>query len=118
ILQDVSNRAIERARHHLVIHSGAVSWHGRAVMLPAPPDSGKTTLSAALTRAGFSYLTDEAALIDPTTGAIHPFPRALCMERPTLRAMPELIETLPPECGDLSREHYHVRPDDLREGAV
>src|SRR5205823_11329447 len=79
LLWDVSARAISRAREFLAIHAGAVSWNGTGVILPAPQDSGKTTLSAALIGAGFSYLCDEAALIDARTGQVHPFPRPLSM---------------------------------------
>lgn len=118
VLSDVTDKAVVKARDFLVIHAGAVSWQGCAIVLPAPPDSGKTTLSAALTTAGFRYLTDEAALISPATGMVHPFPRALKLERPTLDVMPSLIGALPEEDRDLTRALYHISPDDLRAGAV
>lgn len=82
-----SLEAIETAEDVLVLHAGAVARRGRAVVLPAPPDSGKTTLTAALVRSGFRYLSDEAALLDPRTGLVHPFPRALAMDAGSLRAV-------------------------------
>jgi hypothetical protein len=82
-----SLEAIETAEDVLVLHAGAVALRGAAVVLPAPPDSGKTTLTAALVREGFRYLSDEAALLDPRTGLVHPFPRALAMDGGSLRAV-------------------------------
>ena len=110
----VSARAIERIDSHLALHAAALAHRGRGVVLPAPPDSGKTTLSAALTRAGFEYLSDEAALIDPGDGLVHPFPRPLWMERPTLEKFPDLLERRPGR----ARLHYQVLPEELRPGAV
>jgi len=35
-------------------------------VLPAPSGSGKTTLTAGLVAAGWGYLTDELAILDPS----------------------------------------------------
>jgi len=70
VLWDAVTRAVERATDLLALHAGAVALDGRGVLLPAPPDSGKTTLTAALTRSGFSYLSDEVAPIDPETALL------------------------------------------------
>ena len=65
----VNSHAMQAATDRLVIHSGAaVSPRGGAVLLPGPSGSGKTGLVAGLVRAGFGYLSDEAAGIDPETG--------------------------------------------------
>src|SRR6266576_744062 len=68
LLWDVNARTIERTDGYLAIHAAAASLGGAGILLPAPPDSGKTTTVAGLVRAGCSYLTDEAALVDPETG--------------------------------------------------
>jgi hypothetical protein len=117
VLWRVSIETIERASRFLVLHAGAVSWRRRGVVLPAPPDAGKTTLTAGLVRAGFRYLTDEAAFVDLTTGLLHPFPRPLWMETDTLDVIPGIREGLP---GFLRapRINYHVGPGDLRPGSV
>ena len=118
IMWDVSSSAIQRTSAFFALHAGAVSHTGRAILLPGPPDSGKTTLTAALTRAGCSYLTDEAALLDPHTGLLHPFPRALWMESPSLDVIPGLRSALHPDFHHISRGQYHVHPDDLRPDAI
>lgn len=118
LLWEANTEPIGRVREYLVVHAGAVSWRDRGLVLPAPADHGKTTLTAGLTSAGFSYLSDEAALIDPATGHLRPYPRALWFEPPTLDLFPEVCLSLPAECRVDGRVHYQVSPDDLRPGAV
>jgi hypothetical protein len=114
ILWDVSARAVQEEHGFLALHAGAVAYRGSGVLLPAPADSGKTTLSAALTRAGFEYLSDEAALIDPADGRVHSFPRPLWMERPTVEKFPDLLERRP----GAARSQYPVLAEELRPDSV
>ena len=118
VLWDVSSSAIQKTSDFVALHAGAVTHKGRAILLPGPPDSGKTTLTAALTRAGCSYLTDEAALIDPNSGLLHPFARALWMEAPSLDVIPELRSTLHPDFRAVKRGQYHLSPEDLRPDSI
>ena len=48
---------------YLIIHAAVISKDGVTVMLPAPPGSGKSTLTALLTYSGWRLLSDELALI-------------------------------------------------------
>ena len=66
----------EMTRLRTFVHAGAVGWRGRAIVLPGRPEAGKTTLTAALVRAGATYLSDEFAPIDDR-GKAHPFPKPL-----------------------------------------
>jgi hypothetical protein len=66
----------ERTRLRTFVHAGAVGWRGRAIVLPGRPEAGKTTLTAALVRAGATYLSDEFAPLDDR-GRAHPYPKAL-----------------------------------------
>jgi hypothetical protein len=91
ILWKASTEAIAGIDDHIAIHAGAVGWRGLAVLLPAPPDSGKTTLTAALTTAGLSYFSDEAALIAPASGRLVPFPRALWLEPGSVVALDRFL---------------------------
>jgi hypothetical protein len=115
VLWDVSTTAIASNHGFLAIHAAAASWRGRGIVLPAPPDSGKSTLVAGLTRAGFAYLTDEAALIDPATAMLQPFPRSLWLERPSMNAVFGPEE--PPLRWQTGRQ-FQVRPADLRARAI
>jgi hypothetical protein len=58
------------------VHAGVVAWHERAIAIPGQSFTGKTTLVAALVRAGATYVSDEYAPLD-AGGRVHPFPRRL-----------------------------------------
>ena len=52
-----------RLGNHLLMHAGALEINGRGLLLPAMPGSGKSTLTAALSRRGFRLLSDEFGVI-------------------------------------------------------
>lgn len=114
VLATVHQAPLERTESVIAVHAAAASWRDQGLVFPAPMDSGKTTLVAGLVRAGFDYLTDEAALLDARTGRLLPFPKTLWMEASSVRAFPELSRKLPIEYRDLSRLRTYVRPGDLR----
>jgi hypothetical protein len=64
------------APHCLLVHAGVVVWDGRAVVLPGPSGSGKSSLVLALVRAGAAFSSDDVAVIDPD-GQVWPWPRPL-----------------------------------------
>ena len=65
-----------RSPEAVFVHAGAVGHDGRAILLPGRSFSGKTTLVAALVRAGASYYSDEFAVLDKE-GLLHPYPKPL-----------------------------------------
>lgn len=73
---DLQLYVAERAWRRVFVHAGVVGWKGRAIVLPGRSFSGKTTLTAALVRAGATYYSDEYAVLD-TKGWVHPYPRLL-----------------------------------------
>jgi hypothetical protein len=68
----------EYASNRVFLHAGVVGWRGRAVLLPGASRAGKSTLVAALLRAGARYYSDEYAVLDPR-GLVHPFARRLSL---------------------------------------
>jgi hypothetical protein len=68
----------QKAPDRVFIHAGAVARGGRAILLPGATWSGKTTLVAALVRAGAEYLSDEFAVLD-SAGRVHPYPKPLSL---------------------------------------
>ena len=58
----------------LFVHAGVVGWRGKAIVIPGRSFSGKTTLVAALVKAGATYYSDEYAVFD-ANGLVHPYPR-------------------------------------------
>lgn len=113
----VSSEAVRRTEDFLVLHAAAAARDGAAVVLPAPPDSGKTTLVAGLVHAGFDYLSDEAALIHTRTGDVHPFPRALWMGPASLDAIEGLAGALLPSFRGHGGRQYHVPAEAIRAGS-
>lgn len=77
------------AHQYLIIHAAVVEKNGGAAILPAPPGSGKSTLTAGLVLSGWRLLSDELALIDRRSGLIHPLPRPISLKNesiPLIRA--------------------------------
>lgn len=69
-----------KAHRWVVLHAAVVERGGRALIMPAPPGSGKSTLCAALAYSGWRLLSDEFALVDPETGVVHPVPRPISLK--------------------------------------
>jgi HprK-related kinase A len=76
-----------RAYQYLIIHAAVVEKNGLAAIFPAPPDSGKSTLTAALVLSGWRLLSDELALIDRRSGLLHPLPRPVSLKNQAIDAI-------------------------------
>ena len=84
---DVELFVVENNPARIFVHAGVVGWQRRAIVLPGRSYSGKSTLVAALCRAGATYYSDEYALFD-ADGRIHPYPRPLRLRPPSAGRMP------------------------------
>lgn len=63
-LEWAMNWCISTTSHqYLMLHSAVVEREGLAMILPAPPGSGKSTLCAGLIHRGWRLLSDELALV-------------------------------------------------------
>lgn len=69
---DLRVAVAELAPHRIFVHAGVVGVGGAAVIIPGRSGVGKTTLVAALVRAGALYYSDEYAVLDKR-GRVHPF---------------------------------------------
>jgi len=81
------------AHRFLIIHSAVLEKGGRALILPAPPESGKSTLCAGLALSGWRLLSDEMALIDLKTGCLVPIPRPVSLKNESI----SVIQKFSPE---------------------
>jgi hypothetical protein len=70
----------EHAREVIFLHAGCVEVDGRAIVLPGYTLSGKTSMTAALVRAGARYLSDEYAILNGE-GLVLPYARPLSIRR-------------------------------------
>lgn len=75
---DLQLYVAERSPRRVFVHAGVVGWRGRAVVIPGRSLSGKTTLVAALLRAGAEYYSDEYAVFD-REGRVHAYARPLAV---------------------------------------
>lgn len=84
------NWAVANHYHdYLILHAAVVEKNGSALVLPAPPGSGKSTLCALLVLNGWRLLSDEMTVIDINTGEVTPFVRPICLKNdsiPLIRA--------------------------------
>ncbi len=122
LLTEVVGRAIwqihaavpEKVRDFLLLHSGAVARNGEAILLPAPMDSGKSSLVLGLLQAGFGYLSDELGAIDPVTGRAYAFPKRIKVDPTALEFFPGLEGRLQDrESVPFRLWSRFVRPEDL-----
>ena len=81
-----------RANQFLIIHAAVLEKDGRAVILPAPPGSGKSTLCAALAHRGWRLLSDELALIDVDNGNVMPSPRPISLKNASIGLMRDYLQ--------------------------
>jgi hypothetical protein len=114
----INQRAVVSVPGSIVLHAAAVERDGRAVILPAPMESGKTTLSAGLTAAGMGYLTDEAVAIDRSTLRLQGYPKPFSIDRGSWQVLADLEPVLPPDVRRYFGHQWQVAPEWVRPGAV
>lgn len=69
------------------MHAASLERNGLAVLLPAPPGSGKSTLCAALALRGWRLLSDELTLIHPATLAASALARPINLKNASIDLM-------------------------------
>lgn len=100
------------AQSWLVIHAAVVERDGAAVILPAPPGSGKSTLCAALVARGWRLLSDELTLIRLDDGRIDPLPRPVSLKNgaiDVIRAWAPEAHLSPPVADTVKGTVAHMR---------
>jgi hypothetical protein len=90
----VSIHVAEASLKRTFVHAGVVGWGKSAILIPGRSFSGKTSLVAALVRAGATYYSDEFAVVDKR-GMVYPYARPLQVRengsyRQTRRAVEEI----------------------------
>jgi HprK-related kinase A len=76
-----------RCNRHLLLHAGVVERDGLAVLLPALPGSGKSTLTAALANRGFRLLSDEFGVVRLSDAALLPLVRPTALKNESIEVM-------------------------------
>lgn len=73
-----------QAHQYLMFHSAVLERNGKAMLLPAEPGSGKSTLCAALMLNGWRLLSDEFGLYRPESGLIEALPRPIPLKNESI----------------------------------
>ena len=76
-----------RCNQHLLLHAGVVERQGRAVLLPALPESGKSTLTAALSARGYRLLSDEFGAVRLADGSVLPLVRPIALKNASIQVI-------------------------------
>lgn len=83
--------------NRLLVHAAVVEKNGEALIFPAAPGSGKSTLCSYLAFNGWNLYSDEMAVIDCTTGTVSPLFRPVCLKNESIhlirRWFPEAVLT-------------------------
>ena len=78
-----------QAHQYLMLHSAVVERSGRALLLPAWPGSGKSTLCAALVNRGWRLFSDEFGLVRLGDGYLIPLPRPMPLKNRSIDVIRE-----------------------------
>jgi len=102
-----------RAHQYLIFHAAVLERGGRALLLPAPSGTGKSTLCAALCWRGWRLLTDELCLIRRADIRIAPIPRPVSLKDASIGVIRSFASEawIGPECPDTAKGTLaHMRP--------
>lgn len=101
-------------RRFLLLHASGVEREGRALLMTGESGAGKSTLAALLGERGWRLLGDEFALIDPDSGAVHAFPRAVSLKNAAIGLFADMpAERLGPLLEETPKGTIrHLRPQE------
>ncbi len=116
----------QRFHHLLLLHAGALAKNGRALLMPATPGSGKSTLTAALSLRGWRLLSDEFGAWDPASSLFRAVLKPVALKNESIAVIrrfapeapigPEFPNTrkgtvahLAPDAAAIAQRHHGVR---------
>ena len=79
-------------KRYLLLHASTVERGGRAIVMTGHSGSGKSTLAAILGERGWRLMGDEFALLDPASGLLHAFPRAVSLKNGSISVVAGVTE--------------------------
>ena len=114
----INRQVIDGAvQQHLLLHaSAAADAAGQVVLLPAPMESGKTTLVTGLLDRRLHYLTDEAAIVEPNL-TVRGFAKPLSIDRGAWELFDHHAPELPPSLAPYMAQQWQVPAQRITEVA-
>lgn len=77
-------------QYHL-LHAAALSWNNKGIILGGESSKGKTSLTLALVKHGFKFLSDDITCVEPKTSCLRPFPRSLNLRSQGFHRLQDLL---------------------------
>ena len=72
---------------YLILHAAVIEKNNRAIIMPAPPGSGKSTLTAGLVAKGWRLFSDELAMLPLDSENIVALPRPVSLKNQSIDVM-------------------------------
>jgi hypothetical protein len=91
------------SKGHVLLHSACVGFDRSGILLSAPPDTGKTSLTLKCIKGGFSFLSDDMTILRLPNKALC-FPKPLTISWSTYKASPDLLKNV-----EHGRSFFRVR---------
>lgn len=93
------------AHQFLIIHAATLERDGLAAILPGPPGSGKSTLTAFLAYKGWRLLSDELTLVSLQDGRITPLVRPISLKNESIDLIAGILPgaTISPPAEDTTK---------------
>jgi len=112
---------------YLILHAAVMEKQGGALVMPAPPGSGKSTLCAALVNRKWRLLSDELALINKSGNALVPLCRPVSLKNESIHVirtfepdavfgrevrdtMKGTVAHMKPPAGSVAQSHVTAKP--------
>lgn len=86
----------DRLAGWVAVHAAVIAYGNRVLLVPGASGVGKSTLCLAATRAGAQVLSDEYALVQPSTGLVRGWRRPVRMRTPQGIQRLDLVVEAPP----------------------
>ena len=104
----------QRFNQYVLLHAGVLADGERAVLMPAVPGSGKSTLTAALMLGGLRLLSDEFGVLCPESGELLPMLKPVALKNQSIgviRAFSAQACLGPVFAGTRKGDVAHLAPD-------
>jgi len=84
---ELTGALLDEAGAYVHLHGAAVCRGSRCITLIGPSGAGKSTLTLGLRLRGAWALADDALLLDPESGEVHPFERSIRVHEASLNGL-------------------------------
>ena len=81
-----------KAHQFLMLHAGVVEKNDKAIIMPAHPGSGKSTLTAALCFNGFRLFSDEVCLISQKDDLVYPCTKPINLKNESIDVIDNYLD--------------------------